>query len=170
VATRAGVTHGLVTHYFGTYKNLVHQVLGRRRDRYVQRAASRMADPSFEPGSGHLLELIIELMSDPTHARLLAWAALSADATLPAIGEAFTREVLEHAARARASKFGVSERAGLAEAHELFSVAVCAAFGLTVLGDSVTRALGSAPDATSRERLRLRLIRLVAASRPEEPA
>lgn len=86
VAREAGVSHGLVTHYFGTYEALVARVLERANARLAEqvRAEFAAADPALDTAT--LLERFFELMREPTLVRLRAWALLSGrEAMAPAL-------------------------------------------------------------------------------------
>ncbi len=82
VALAAGVSHSLVLHYFGTYAGLVRSVLARRNQTVFQQVKDRLlrdAAQQSSPQPDELLGLLLSFMSEPTHARLLAWAALSGE-------------------------------------------------------------------------------------------
>ena len=77
VAARAGVSHGLVTHYFGTFDGLVEQVLalrmGEMRENLLAQIAGSAAQLSFQD----LIHVGVRAMRDPVVGRLMAWAFLS---------------------------------------------------------------------------------------------
>lgn len=82
VAVAAGVSHSLVLHYFGTYAELVRSVLGRRNRAVFEQVRDRLlrdAATQAPPQPDELLGLILSVVSEPSHARLLAWAALSGE-------------------------------------------------------------------------------------------
>src|SRR5688500_13324653 len=66
VARAAGVSHALVTHYFGTYAGLVDAVLERRqlalRDHLVTRLRSA---PGLPSDTGPLFAALFEALGDP---------------------------------------------------------------------------------------------------------
>jgi AcrR family transcriptional regulator len=95
VAHRAGVSHALVSHYFGTYEGLVETTLERhaeqRRADLVARilgtppagsdanrtvAAGASADKGPE-GPERWVERCFDMLSDPLHTRLATWAAIT---------------------------------------------------------------------------------------------
>ncbi len=82
VAIEAGVSAALVLHYFGTYADLVRSVHGRRNkllmEQLKQRILSRDPSSVLSPG-GELLRIFLDVVCEPVHARLLAWAALSGE-------------------------------------------------------------------------------------------
>lgn len=82
VAVAAGVSHSLVLHYFKTYAELVRSVLGRRNRAVFQQVKQRLLHDmatQAPPAPDELLGLILATVAEPTHARLLAWAALSGE-------------------------------------------------------------------------------------------
>jgi AcrR family transcriptional regulator len=80
VAKAAGVSHPLVIHYFGSYDALVRAVLRRRNQRLGNEVMQRLASSEHPLDGEGLLNLLLSSLSDPVHARLLAWAALSGQA------------------------------------------------------------------------------------------
>jgi AcrR family transcriptional regulator len=76
VAREAGVSHGLVTHYFGTFGALVEASLEDLAQELVQRVLARLATVD-EPDPVQLLDIYFDEVSRPEHGRLLAWMILS---------------------------------------------------------------------------------------------
>jgi AcrR family transcriptional regulator len=77
VAREAGVSHALVSHYFGTFEKLVDAVLEQRTTRFRAQilAAAEEAGSEFRPAE--LLRRFWDAMGDPATARLMGWAVLS---------------------------------------------------------------------------------------------
>lgn len=76
VARVAGVSHGLVSHYFGTYEALVEAVMSAyqttvRAELFARIAASPDEDPEA------WLEHTFTAVAHPLYGRLVAWAVLS---------------------------------------------------------------------------------------------
>ena len=75
VAAVAGVSHALVTHYFGTIDALVEEVMqahmGALRDTILTELQVQPVDPNA------ILELVFRTLADPTQGRLMAWVLLS---------------------------------------------------------------------------------------------
>jgi AcrR family transcriptional regulator len=81
VAETAGVTTGLVTHYFGTRDALVLAVL-RRQDLLTRTRFRRSLGRGAQvPDADALLRLLFEGLSDPNRVRLFVWAHLRGDPT-----------------------------------------------------------------------------------------
>lgn len=77
VARAAGVSHALVTHYFGTYEALVREVLMRRNQLVLEEFRRRILDTETPMGAGELLERFFTVLQQEGLTRLLAWALLS---------------------------------------------------------------------------------------------
>src|SRR5262245_55001235 len=86
VAKAAGVSHGLITHYFGTYDALVEATLERRFERLRSKLLPTMVKLVAEEADARKLldahrRAVIEAASDPAMVRLGVWAALSGRAS-----------------------------------------------------------------------------------------
>ncbi len=77
VAASAGVSHALVTHYFGTFSALVEEVLeaqmGSLRDAVIRQISA--ADDDI--GVPELIDILFTELGKPVYGRLVAWALLS---------------------------------------------------------------------------------------------
>lgn len=76
VATAAGVSHALVTHYFGTFSALVEEVLASRMGELRDAIVGRIAAGGVADLEG-LVHMVFEQMREPVTGRLLAWAFLT---------------------------------------------------------------------------------------------
>lgn len=76
VAEEAGVSHGLVTHYFGTYEGLVESVLEERSEALRAELLERMAT-AHDEGPEAWIHRSFETVMAQEHGRLFAWALLS---------------------------------------------------------------------------------------------
>lgn len=74
VAAEAGVSHALVSHYFGTYAELVDEVLVRRIRTLRQQALEKLADPDMLVDEGALLDTLFGALKDPLYVRLSLWS------------------------------------------------------------------------------------------------
>jgi AcrR family transcriptional regulator len=86
VAREAGVSHALITHYFGTYAGLLEKALERRirglRELMLERL--RVAGALSRPDE--LLAILFRALEDPVHLRLMRWLLAS---ERPAAAQAF---------------------------------------------------------------------------------
>lgn len=142
IARAAGVSHALVTHYFGTYAALVEATLERRATAARERIVHRLVT-GVVPGEGTaLLDELTALVRDRLTMRLLAWAILSGrtehEGFFPARTRGLALVVDGVEARLRASGL-VIPRARLE-----FSVmaALATALGFAIAGPTLSRALG----------------------------
>lgn len=76
VAREAGVSHGLVTHYFGTFDALVEATLEATAHDVEERILAKIVTLE-EVGVDTLLDLFFDGIARPEHGRLVAWAFLS---------------------------------------------------------------------------------------------
>lgn len=73
VADEAGVSHALITHYFGTYAGLVEATLERRVRALRERMMVRMREAGALARPGELLGMLFDALEDPVHLRLMKW-------------------------------------------------------------------------------------------------
>ena len=73
VARAAGVSHALITHYFGTYENLVaatvEEAMTQLRERLIERML-KVQDPTPE----RMVQLYVDIALEPWYGRLISWA------------------------------------------------------------------------------------------------
>jgi len=77
VARAAGVSHALVSHYFGTFSALVEHVLTRSIRRIRQEALARLQAPGVHIDTASLLDVVFTALEDPLYVRLSLWALAS---------------------------------------------------------------------------------------------
>jgi AcrR family transcriptional regulator len=73
IGREAGVSHALVTHYFGTYVGLCEAVLQRRLVAVRQIAAARLQEAGVLSRPDELLAILFRTLEDPVHLRLMKW-------------------------------------------------------------------------------------------------
>ncbi|MEV4175792.1 TetR family transcriptional regulator [Nonomuraea sp. NPDC049709] len=79
IAEAAGVAHGLVTHYFGTYAALVREVLRAENDRIEERIRERIRAEQGVPTAAGIMEVLFGTLADERYLRLFVWAEMHAD-------------------------------------------------------------------------------------------
>lgn len=79
VAEAVGVTPGLVTHYFGTYSQLVRAVMHRLTAATRERLRRELAAANHVPDADTLIGILFDVLADPRRIRLFAWAHLRGD-------------------------------------------------------------------------------------------
>src|SRR5262245_37100522 len=77
VAREAGVSHALITHYFGTYAGLIEAALERRLRALRETMLSRLREAGAMSRPGELLGLVFQALQDPVHLRLMRWLLTS---------------------------------------------------------------------------------------------
>lgn len=77
VARSAGVSHALVTHYFGTFEALVEEVLGVRMDQLREDVLAEIARSGERLRVADLVRVGLRAIREPVTIRLMAWAFLS---------------------------------------------------------------------------------------------
>jgi AcrR family transcriptional regulator len=147
VARAAGVSHALVTHYFGTYAGLVDAVLERRQDALREQVIARLR----EHGAGRpdeLLAMLFESLDDPVSIRLWLWTLAT---ERPAAADFFPlrsqglRAVATAVAAAVAAQRGVPADLLQPAVEHALLIAMSAAFGYCLGKPGLLGALGRTP-------------------------
>lgn len=145
IARGAGVSHALVSHYFGTYVGVVDAVLERRRAVVRARVVARIAKADLvDPDE--LVDAVFDALSDRTLVRLTLWALA---AERPSASETFPL----HAQGMRIVADAIAERLGDPRAEtrrrieQAMVVAGSAALGYVVARPGWMAALGREPSA-----------------------
>jgi AcrR family transcriptional regulator len=141
IAAAAGVSHGLVTHYFATYDGLVAAVIARRLDAARTSAFAHLAQMTFAADEAPLLSVLVDLLEDRTLVRLLVWSFLTGrGAAIVGPDGQFGRLIDGMTARLAAMGTPIPRpRLELAA-----MVALATVTGWAVLGDTLDRAFGRA--------------------------
>ncbi len=135
VARAAGVSHGLVTHYFKTYENLVEEALVEHLQSQRLEGLQLIQAAGTEPQAW--LAIAFEQFAHPLTVRLLVWALLTGRleqedfVVFRTRGLAATVDVLESYVNASASSGGGAtiDRDTLERA---VMIGICAAIGYTL--------------------------------------
>jgi AcrR family transcriptional regulator len=77
VASEAGISHSLITHYFGSYAAMVEAVLERRIRVLRERMLDRLRDADGLARPTELLTALFRGLEDPVHLRLTKWLLAS---------------------------------------------------------------------------------------------
>ncbi len=78
VADVVGVTHGLVSHYFGTYSALARAVLQRENELHHERVREQLRADHGLPQAESMTRVLLETLTDERYVRLWAWSTLHA--------------------------------------------------------------------------------------------
>lgn len=156
VAAEAGVSHALVTHYFGTYEGLVEAVMEAHTNAIRADLLARMATAKGE-GPEVWMDLAFESMSKASRGRMMAWAILSGRTERSDFfahrvkGMAIVADALESWARGRG--FEINRE----ELEITLILAVTTSMGYAVGRTVLWGALGKEPSAERDQRVRERL-------------
>jgi AcrR family transcriptional regulator len=165
VARAAGVSHALVSHYFGTYEQLVATALERRLALVRERVFAKLLDTQSEPGASELLERLWAALDDPTTLRLTAWALLTRRADdprfLPTPDQAPLRVIADAIEQRLASRKRGRSRRGDVE----FTIvaALTMSYGYALLGPALRAALGTPSSTAARDDFRTRVVAMLEA-------
>jgi AcrR family transcriptional regulator len=144
VARAAGVSHALITHYFGTYAGLIEATLERKILVLRAEILLKLREPGALARPEELLGMVFRALHDPVHLRLVMWMLATeraASANAFALQHRGLRVVAEEVARAMPVACSV-ERVELA-----LVTAVAAAYGYAISKHALAGAIGQAPSA-----------------------
>lgn len=162
IAQKAGVSHGLITHYFKTYEGLVEAVFARRAERVAGAVVARLEQAAGAPAALELVTLLLAAVSEPAHLRLVAWAALSGRSQsidfLPGRqrGLRLVADAVFRAAKARAEAKGTPAPSS-EDVDYAIVLALCATYGYGLGKTPFLRALGRKVESSTDEAVMRRL-------------
>lgn len=145
VARAAGVSHALITHYFGTFAGLIEATLQRRITALREAMIERLRDAGALGRPAELLAILFSALEDPVHLRLMRWLLAS---ERPAAAHAFglQQHGLQLVAHQVAATIEPTPSRALIEKVELaLLTAVSAAYGYALGRHALSGALGRAP-------------------------
>ncbi len=163
VAREAGVSHALITHYFGTYAGLLEATLQRRTRAVREAAIARLREPEALSRPADLLELLFRTLQDPVHLRLMRWMLAS---ERPAASHAFALQerglavLADQVARALGPE---PSPALLRDVEITLLTAVSAAYGYALAKHTLAPALGREPSRELDDEVRHTLAAMVQA-------
>ncbi len=77
VGREAGVSHGLITHYFGTFAGLIEAALERRIRTLRETMLGRLRQAGALSRPSELIGILFAALEDPVHLRLMRWLLAS---------------------------------------------------------------------------------------------
>ncbi|GAB1821127.1 TetR/AcrR family transcriptional regulator [Herbidospora sp. RD11066] len=149
IAEAAGVAHGLVTHYFGTYAALVREVLTAENDRIEVAVRERIRAEQGVPTAAGITGVLFDTLADERYLRLFVWAEMNAGyrgSVRPELVELI--DAIEAGIREALAGGPVPTRARI-EAVAL--IGLSAAYGFAIGGRSWLAGLGHDPDDPAHE-------------------
>jgi AcrR family transcriptional regulator len=160
VAREAGVSHALVSHYFGTFEGLVDVVLERHTTRLRSQILAAVAEAGGEFRPGELLRRFWDAIADPATARLMAWAVLSGR-----LGDAdffpSRAQNLRIAADAIEERIGRFARASREDIEFVVMLCMALSWGYALLKEPLYLGMGRPLTAAAQEDFRDRVAELV---------
>jgi AcrR family transcriptional regulator len=167
IAEAAGVAHGLVSHYFGTYAVLVREVLRAENERIEARVRERIQDEDGVPIAAGIMDVVFDTLADERYLRLFVWTEMHADyrgAVRPELVELV--DTMEAGIREALAGRPVPSRSRI---EAVVLVGLSAAYGFAIGGRSWLAGLGHDPDDPAREaEFRDQLARMMGAHMVEE--
>ncbi|WP_066371885.1 TetR/AcrR family transcriptional regulator [Herbidospora mongoliensis] len=149
IAEAAGVAHGLVTHYFGTYAALVREVLTAENDRIEVSVRERIQAEQGVPTAVGITGVLFDTLADERYLRLFVWAEMNASyrgAVRPELVELI--DAIEAGIHAALAGRPVPSRSRI-EAVAL--IGLSAAYGFAIGGQSWLAGMGHDPDDPAHE-------------------
>lgn len=149
IAREAGISHSLITHYFGSIDSVIETVLEQEliglRERIIDSIKGQI--PIAE-----LIGNVLKELSEPMCGRLMAWAFLSGRTSsaefFPRKNQGM-RQIADHAL----NRIGVSEEQR-AELELRLMMVSCAAIGYAAAGELLWNGLGHQPSSERDELFR----------------
>jgi TetR/AcrR family transcriptional regulator, repressor for neighboring sulfatase len=170
VARVAGVSHGLITHYFGTYAGLVEETLERRIRALRELIANRLREAGALKRPGELLAGLFRALEDPVHLRLTRWL-LASERPSAAHAFALRNHGLQMIAQQVATALAPQPSAELVAKVEMTLLcAVSAAYGYAIGKYPLAGALGREPSRALDDQLQQTLAAMVQAHLRDELA
>ncbi|MEO7094190.1 MAG: TetR/AcrR family transcriptional regulator [Polyangiales bacterium] len=77
VGREAGVSHALITHYFGTFAGLIEAALERRISKLRETMLERLRQAGALSRPSELIGILFAALEDPVHLRLMRWLLAS---------------------------------------------------------------------------------------------
>lgn len=142
VAREAGVSHALITHYFGTYAGLIEAALERRIRSVREGLLERLREAGALPAPGELIAILFRALEDPVHLRLTRWLLASerpSSAHAFAVRDHGLQLIAHQVASALAARPG---RELIARVELALATAVAAAYGYAIGKHALAGALG----------------------------
>jgi AcrR family transcriptional regulator len=161
IAQEAGVSHALITHYFGTYAGLVEATLERRIRALRDRMMTRLHDSGALARPGELLGMLFDALEDPVHLRLMKWMVAnerSGTQTL-ALQERGVQLIARQVAEALVPAGAPAKM--IATIEEALATAVAAAFGWAMSKVPIAASIGRPLTPVLRERIQATLAGMV---------
>ena len=142
VAREAGVSHALITHYFGTYAGLIEAALEERIRELRMIMLVRLREQGAIERPLELLGILFATLEDPIHLRLVRWL-LASERPSSRHTLALQEQGFKEVCRQVIAAVTPTPSPALADAIELAMLtSVCAAYGYALAKQPLAAALG----------------------------
>ena len=163
IAKSAGVSHALITHYFGTYSALTREVMKRQNERIRARLLTAMfGKPPTDIDAW--IHAYADAVSDPLSARMMAWSALfGSDEQRSLVDQEFLKAIT-NTLYDNSAQVGANYAGKETEARErimravIFSIS--ATLGLSLAAPVLAAGVGLADSAEATARVRAYIARI----------
>lgn len=145
VAREAGVSHALITHYFGTYAGLIEAALEERIRALRATMLVRLREQSAIERPMELLGILFTALEDPVHLRLVKWL-LASERPSSRHSLALQEQGFKEVCRQIIAAVTPTPTPEFVDAIELAMLTgVCAAYGYALAKQPLAAALGRTP-------------------------
>jgi len=168
VAREVGVTHGLVTHYFGTFANLVREVFARRNRLAAAAVLEQLVALREHHDPGVLVRLAIDFVTDEVRARLFLWLRFNDPGGGAGQGANLLRVLIDAIERELPRLLGDRPPPSRETIEDVVLLTLAAGHGYAIGKRPWLRGLGRDDEAAADEAFRRTLLRAV--QRLVEPA
>lgn len=165
VAHAAGVSHALITHYFGTYAGLVEAVLEKRQVALREAIVARLRATTGGPADASaLLSIVFDALADPIQVRLFLWTLAS---ERPSAADFFPlrhqgiKAIAAEVAATLAAERKVAATAIVHDVELVLLIALAAALGYNLGKRALVGALGRTPSPELDAEVRTTLAAMV---------
>ncbi len=145
VAVAAGVSHALVTHYFGTFSALVEEVLELQMTALRDAIVHQIAEADVDWGVQELIQLLFVEFRKPVYGRLVAWALLSGRIDASSFFSSRNKGLRTIADAVVGRSSGKDQRIGRDEVERLIVMVWCTVASYAVAAPTLWQALGRRP-------------------------
>lgn len=141
IAREAGVSHALVTHYFGTYAGLVEAALERRIRALRETVLGQLREGGMQRPA-QMLAILFRALADPIHLRLTRWI-MASERPGSVTAFALRDQGLKRIAHLVATTIDPdAPAAAIVQVENALLVAVSAAYGFAIGQDALAASVG----------------------------
>ncbi|MFV8749889.1 TetR/AcrR family transcriptional regulator [Nannocystaceae bacterium ST9] len=162
VAREVGVTHGLVTHYFGTFAGLVREVFVHRNRVAAAKLLEQIVAAREQQDASALARFAIDFVTDEVRARLFLWLRFNDPGGGSGQGATLLRVLIDALERELPNLVGDRPPPSRELIEDVVLLTLAAGHGYAIGKRPWLRGLGRADDPEADEAFRRVLMRAVA--------